>query len=184
MEKSQYTNSNKDTTNESAGVALATYGCESWTLRKNEETHLDAFEMKGLRKILRVSWTAKKTNEWVLTKAGVKRKLLNTVKTRKLAYYGHTMRKQGSCLEKEIMQGTMPGARRRERPCTDNIKTWTGLSVEESIRVTRGQGQMEQVRPWCGQPSDQGLLRTVQNIFSITSLLHIKHSIQLHKLSK
>ena len=46
--------------------------------------------MKGLRKILRVSWTAKKTNEWVLNKAGVKRELLDTVKARKLAYYGHT----------------------------------------------------------------------------------------------
>ena len=82
---------------------LATYGCESWTVRKNEETRLDAFEMKGLRRILRVSWTAKKTNEWVLNKAGVKRELLDTVKARKLAYYGHTMKKQGSCLEKEII---------------------------------------------------------------------------------
>ena len=120
---------------------VATCGCESWTLRKNEETGLDAFEMKGLRMILRVSWTAKKTNEWVLNKAGAKRELLDTVKARKLAYYGHTMRKQGSCLEKEIglMQGTMSGARRRGRPRTawmDNIKTWTGLSVEESIRMT------------------------------------------------
>ena len=60
--------------------------------------------MKGPRKILRVSWTAKKTNEWVLNKAGVKRELLDTVKARKLAYYGHTTRKQGNCLEKEIMQ--------------------------------------------------------------------------------
>jgi len=67
--------------------------------------------MEGLGKILWVSWTAKKTNEWVLDKAGVKRELLDTMKARKLAYYGHTMRKkQGSCLEKEIMQGTMPGA--------------------------------------------------------------------------
>ena len=41
------------------------------------------------------SWTAKKTNEWVLNKAGVKSELLDTVKARKLAYYGHTMRKQG-----------------------------------------------------------------------------------------
>ena len=82
---------------------VATHGCESWTLRKNEETRLDVFEMKGLRKILRVSWTANKTNEWVLNKAGVKRELLDTVKARKLPYYGHTMRKQGSCLEKEIM---------------------------------------------------------------------------------
>ena len=110
------------------------------TYRKNKETRLDAFEMTGLRKILWVSWTAKKTNELVLNKAGVlKRELLDTVKARKVAYYGHTLRKRGSCLEKEIMQGTMPGARRRGRPRTawmDNIKTWTGLSVEESIRMT------------------------------------------------
>jgi len=92
--------------------------------------------MKGLRKILRISWTAKKRNEWVLNIAGVKRELLDTVKARKLAYYGHTMWKQGSCLEKEIMQRTMPGARRRGRPCMDNINTWTGLPVEESIRMT------------------------------------------------
>jgi len=95
---------------------VATYGCESWTLRKNEETRLDAFEMKGLRRILRVSWTAKKTNEKVLNKAGVNRELLDTIKARKLAYYGHTMRKQGSCLEKE--EGTIPGTRRRGRPRT------------------------------------------------------------------
>ena len=74
---------------------VATYGCESWTLRKNEETRIDTFEMKGLRKILWVSWTAKKTNEWILNKAGVKRELSDTVKARKLAYYGHTMRKKG-----------------------------------------------------------------------------------------
>jgi len=43
--------------------SVTTYGCESWTLRKKKETRLDAFEMKELRKILRVSWTAKKTNE-------------------------------------------------------------------------------------------------------------------------
>jgi len=95
--------------------------------------------LKGLRKILWVLWTAKKTNEWVLNKVGVKRELLDTVKARKLAYYGHTLRKQGSCPEKEIMQGTMPGALRRGRLCTawmDNINTWTGLPAEESIRMT------------------------------------------------
>jgi len=79
--------------------------------------------MKGLRNILRVSWTAKKTNEWVLNKAEVKRELLDIVKARKLAYYDHTMRKQGSCLEKEIMQETMPGACRREG------HAWPGLTT-------------------------------------------------------
>jgi len=128
-----------ETQNDTVLVYISTYGCESWTLRKNEETRLDAFETKGLIKVLRVSWTAKKTNEWVLNKAGVMRELLDTVKARKPAYYGHTMRKQGSCLEKEIMQGTMPGARKRGRPRTawmDNINTWIGLFVEESIRMT------------------------------------------------
>jgi len=54
---------------------VAVYGCESWTLRKNEETCLDALEMKGPRKILWVSWTAKKKNEFFLNKAGVEREL-------------------------------------------------------------------------------------------------------------
>ena len=53
--------------------SVETYGCESWALRNNEETRLDAFEMEGLRKFLRFSWSAKKTNEWVLNKAGVKK---------------------------------------------------------------------------------------------------------------
>ena len=112
--------------------------------------------MKVLRKILRVSWTAKKTKEWLLNKAGVKRELLDTVKARKLAYYGHTMRKQGSCLQKEIMQGTMSGARRRGRPRTawmDNIKTWIGLPVEESIRMTENRNKWRKyvhgvANPW------------------------------------
>ena len=72
------------------------YGCERWTLRKNEETRLEAFEMKGLRKILRVyRGQRRKQLSGVLNKAGVKMELLDTVKARKLAYYGHTMRKQG-----------------------------------------------------------------------------------------
>ena len=62
---------------------------------KKHVLSLDAFEMKGLRKVRPVSWTAKKTNEWALNKAGVKRELLDTVKARKIAHYGHTMRKQG-----------------------------------------------------------------------------------------
>jgi len=51
---------------------VATYGCESWNLRKNEETRLDALEMKGLGEIRLVSRTAKKTNEWVFNTPGVK----------------------------------------------------------------------------------------------------------------
>ena len=100
---------------------VATYGCESWTIENDEEKRLGAFEMKALKKIMGVSWTAKKTNEWVLNKGGIK----TLSKARKLEFYGHITRKQGSSPEKEIMQGTMPGAQRRERPHTawmDNIR--------------------------------------------------------------
>jgi len=97
---------------------VATYGCASWTLRKNEEIRLDAFEIKGLRKILRVSWTAKKTNEWVLKKAGVKRELLDTVKARKLALWSHHEE------TKELLQlcGERDKARNNAR-CTQARKT-------------------------------------------------------------
>jgi len=111
---------------------VATYCCERWTLRKNEETRLVTFEMKGLRKILQVPWTAKKTNEWVLNKAGTVR---------------HCQSKETSILwshheETRELPGERDNARNNAR-CTqarktwmDNIKTWTGLPVEESIRMT------------------------------------------------
>jgi len=95
-----------------------------------------------------------------LSKAEVKRELLDTVKAKKLTYYGHTMRKQGSCLEKKIMQGTMPGTRRRERPRTawmDNINTRTGLSVEESIRMTKDRDKwMKYVHGVTNPPIEDG----------------------------
>ena len=91
----------------------------SWTLRKkNEETHPDAFETKGRDRFCRFRGQ-QKTNEWVLNKAGVKRELLDIVKASKLAYYGNTMRKQGSCLEKD-------NARNNAR-CTQARKATHGL---------------------------------------------------------
>jgi len=66
--------------------------------------------------------------------------LLDTVKARKLAYYGHTMRKQGNCLEKEIMQGTMPGACRRgsyhaDRPANKQMPLKTSTSLHYATPV-------------------------------------------------
>src|SRR6218665_1376679 len=82
--------------------------------------------MKCIRKILRVSWTQKKANEWVLQAAGMEQELL-TIKRRK---FGHVMRTKGYCLDKEIMQGTTPGARKQGKPrmrWMDNMEQWTGM---------------------------------------------------------
>jgi len=111
---------------------LATYGFESWTLRKNEETCLDTCEMKGPRKILRVSWTAKKTNEWVLNKAGVERELLDTVKARSILWSHH-----------EKNKGVLPGERNNARNnarCTQARKATHGLDGQHQDvdRTLRG----------------------------------------------
>src|SRR6218665_2239350 len=85
-------------------------------LEKRNERRIEAFEIKCIRRILRVSWTQKKTNEWVLETVGMEGGLLSIIKRRKLSYFGHVMRKEGDCLEKEIMQGTTPGASKQRKP--------------------------------------------------------------------
>ena len=72
---------------------------------------IKSFEMKAFRQILRVTWTDEKTNDWVLKKAG-KNFSLQSVKKRKLSYYGHVLWKEENCMEKEIMQGTTSSQRR------------------------------------------------------------------------
>ena len=79
--------------------------------------------MKGPRKILRVSWTAKKTNEWVLNKAGVKRELFDSVKARKLqSYHGQTRK----------LPGERNNARNNAR-CTQARKTTHGLDRQHQV---------------------------------------------------
>ena len=107
---------------------VAAYGSRSWTLRKNKETRLDAFEM-GLRKILRVSWTAKKTNEWIFNKAEVKRELLDTVKARKLAYYGHCLHQEETRelhVERDNARNNARCTQARKATCTNFLSgTWS-----------------------------------------------------------
>src|SRR6218665_474306 len=119
---------------------VATYGCESWIINKRDERGIEAVEMKCIRRILRVSWTQTKTNEWGLETAGMERELLNIIKRRKLSYFGHVMRKEGDCLEEEIMQGTTTGARKQGKPrmrWMNNMEEWTGMPFEDLMKKTR-----------------------------------------------
>ena len=96
------------------------------------------FEMKGLRKILRVLWTVKKTNVWVLNKAGVKRELLHCQSEEGSILWSHHEETRELPGERNNARNNA-GVRRRGRPCTtwiDSTKSWTRLSVEESIRMT------------------------------------------------
>ena len=71
--------------------------------------------------ILRVSWTDKRSNDWVLQKAETKLHLLQAIKKRKLYFYGHALRKEGSCTEKEIIEGTTPGQPKTQMKTKDQL---------------------------------------------------------------
>ena len=107
---------------------VALYSCETWTLRKEDERRIEAFEMWGLRKILRVSWFQHISNEEVLRRTRRARRLLGLVKTRKLRFFGHVVRSEG--LQRDLMDGYVDGKRGRGRPrkkWMDDVREWTGF---------------------------------------------------------
>ena len=114
--------------------------------------------------VLRVSWTAKRTNDWVLDTAEVSRNLLESVKARKLTYFGHVMRSSSESLDKQIMQGTTPGSRKRGRPKTtwmDNIFQWTGYTLDKILVYAEDRARWRQLVHGVatGQASERGQLK-------------------------
>ena len=89
------------------------YGCESWTIKKAEHWRIDAFELWCLRRLLRVPWTARRSNQSIL-KISPGCSLEGLMLKLKLQYFGHVMRRAGS-FEKTLMLGKIKGRRRGER---------------------------------------------------------------------
>ena len=90
------------------------YRCESWTMKKAERQRIDAFELWCLRRLLRVPWTARRSNQSILKEINPGCSLEGLVLKLKLQYFGHLMRRAGS-LEKTLMLGGIGGRRRRGR---------------------------------------------------------------------
>ena len=90
------------------------YGCESWTVKKAEHQRIDAFELWCWRRLLRVPWTARRSNQSIL-KISPGISLEGMMLKLKLQYFGHLMRSVDS-LEKTLMLGGIGGRRRRGRP--------------------------------------------------------------------
>ena len=88
------------------------YGCESWTIKKAEHQRIDAFELRCLRRLLRVPWTARKSNQSILKEISPEYSLEVLMLKLKLQYFGHLMRRADS-LEKTLMLGKIEGGRRR-----------------------------------------------------------------------
>ena len=90
------------------------YGCESWTVKKAERRRIDAFELWCWRSLLRVPWTARRSNQSILKKISPGCSLEGLMLKLKLQYFGHLMRRVDS-LEKTLMLGGIGGWRRRGR---------------------------------------------------------------------
>ena len=90
------------------------YGCESWTVNKTERQRIDAFELWWWRRLLRVPWTARRSNQSILKEISPRCSLEGLMLKLKLQYFGHLMRRVDS-LEKTLMLGGIGGRRRRER---------------------------------------------------------------------
>ena len=87
-------------------------GCESWTVEKAERQRIDAFELWCWRRLLRVPWTARKSNQSILKEISPGCSLEGLMLKLKLQYFGHLMRRVDS-LEKTLMLGGIGGRRRR-----------------------------------------------------------------------
>ena len=74
---------------------IAIYGCESWAMTSGDKKRVDAFEMWCYRRLLRVSWTERNTNKWVLEKIGSVFMLRKSMSERKMRFFGHIVRKNG-----------------------------------------------------------------------------------------
>ena len=94
--------------------AVVMYGCESWTVKKAEHQRIDAFELWCWRRLLRVPWTARRSNQCILKEISPGCSLEGLMLTLKLQYFGHLMQRVDS-LEKTLMLGGIGGRRRRVR---------------------------------------------------------------------
>ena len=90
------------------------YGCESWTIKNAEGQRLDAFELSCWRRLLRVPWTARRSNQSILKEINPEYSLEGLMLKLKLQYFGHLIQRANS-LEKTLMLGNIEGGRRRGR---------------------------------------------------------------------
>ena len=89
------------------------YGCESWTVKKAECRRIDAFELRYWRRLLRVPWTARRSNQSILKEISPRCSLEGLMLKLKLQYFGHLMRRVDS-MEKTLMLGKVEGRSRRD----------------------------------------------------------------------
>ena len=156
------------------------YGCESWTIKKAEHWRIDAFELWCWRRLFRVPWTARRSNQSILKEINPEYSLEGLMLKLKLQYFDHLMRRTDS-FEKTLMLGKIEGRRRRGMT-EDEIVGWChwldGHEFEQAPGDGDGQGSLVCCSPWFCKESD----RTERLKWTELNWTELKGILQLMKL--
>ena len=109
------------------------YGCESWTIKKAEHQRTDAFELWCWRRLLRVPWTKRRSDQSVLKEISPEYSLEGLMLKLKLQYFGHLMRRTDS-FEKTLMLGKIEGGRRRGR---QRMRRLDGITISMDMSLNK-----------------------------------------------